>query len=540
MCTRFAPHSPILTRILLLIIPLSLTAFGTMGVGAQGTLALAGTATPTAWVRGTEGVSPTPSMTPYILPTLDPSTHATISVQATEDAARATQEAARATPTPPPPVTPEMLGTPTPYGTPVETVVATPTPAPEPWSPQLQHTAPFWEVSYWNNPSLSGEPVMMGTDVNLDHDWGTGSPHSTVSTDRFSARWTRYIDVAAGTYRFTATSDDGIRVIVDGRSIIDQWTDHPAQTFIGDVDLATGHHLVTVEYYENTGYAVARLAWAAVPVAPYDWRGEYFANRWLGGAPVLVRDDAKIDFDWGYGSPATGMPGDGFSARWTRNAYFEPGSYRFTTTTDDGVRLWVNHHLLIDQWNDQPLRSHTGTMYLVGDVPIKMEYYENGGVAAAWLNWARVGGGTPPPPPPGVVLVDDTDPGFVKSGSVTGWRTAAEGYGGHLTWTRNNDRARPNYNWARWYPDLSAGWYEVFVYVPERYTTTSGARYWVSHRDGYTMRRVDQSASGDRWVSLGTYGFRGSRDDHVSLADVTFERYVSRLIAFDAVKWEPR
>ena len=540
MCTRFAPHSPILTRILLLIIPLSLTAFGTMGVGVQDTLALGGTATPTAWLRGTESVSPTPSMTPYILPTLDPSTHATISVQATEDAARATQEAAQATPTPPPPVTPEMLGTPTPYGTPAGEIVATPTPIAEPGPPQLKHTAPFWEVSYWNNLSLSGEPVMMGTDVNLDHDWGTGSPHSTVSADRFSARWQRYIDVAAGTYRFTATSDDGIRVIVDGRSIIDQWTDHPAQTFTGDIDLATGHHLVTVEYYENTGYAVVRVSWAAAPDTPHDWRGEYFANRWLGGAPALVRDDAKVDFDWGYGSPAMWIPGDGFSVRWTRNVYFESGSYRFTTTTDDGVRLWVNHHLLIDRWYDQPLRSHTGTLYLAGDVPIKMEYYENGGLAAARLTWTRVGGDPPPPPPPGVVLVDDTDPGFVKNGSVTGWRTAAEGYGGHLTWTRNNDRARPNYNWARWYPDLSPGWYEVFVYIPERYTTTSGARYWVSHRDGYTMRRVDQSANGDRWVSLGTYRFRGTRDDHVSLADVTFERYVSRLIGFDAVKWEPR
>jgi len=51
---------------------------------------------------------------------------------------------------------------------------------------------------------------------------------------------------------------------------------------------------------------------------------------------------------------------------------------------------------------------------------------------------------------------------------------------------------------------------------------------------------VNQSTNGDRWVSLGTYWFRGSRDDYVSLADVTYEPYVSRLVAFDAVKWEPR
>jgi len=103
-----------------------------------------------------------------------------------------------------------------------------------------------------------------------------------------------------------------------------------------------------------------------------------------------------------------------------------------------------------------------------------------------------------------------------------------------------NDWQRPNYNWARWYPDLTPDRYEVFVYIPDRYTTTSNARYWVSHQSGFTLRQVNQSTTGDRWVSLGTFWFRGSSNDYVSLADITHERYVSRLIAFDAVKWEPR
>jgi len=55
-----------------------------------------------------------------------------------------------------------------------------------------------------------------------------------------------------------------------------------------------------------------------------------------------------------------------------------------------------------------------------------------------------------------------------------------------------------------------------------------------------TLRQVNQSANGDHWLSLGIYRFRGDGDDYVPLADITSERYVSRLIAFDAVKWEPR
>ena len=64
---------------------------------------------------------------------------------------------------------------------------------------------------------------------------------------------------------------------------------------------------------------------------------------------------------------------------------------------------------------------------------------------------------------------------------------------------------RPNYNWARWYPELVPGRYEVFVQVPEHYATTSQARDWISHRDSLTLRVVDQAANRGKWVSLGIY-----------------------------------
>jgi hypothetical protein len=401
-----------------------------------------------------------------------------------------------------------------------------------------QHSEPFWEVSYWNNMTLSGDPAVQGSDAYIDWDWGSGSPHASVNPDHFSARWTRYIDLSPGTYRFVATSDDGIRVWVDGDLIIDRWTDHPATTYTAHKYLEAGHRLVKVEYYENRGRAVARVRWTKVEDASQYWRGEYYNNTSLSGSPSLVRDDPAVDFSWGSGSPAPGqIDADGFSVRWTRNLDLSAGSYRFRMTVDDGARLYVNGHLLIDAWKDQPPRTYSGDIYLPGgSVTAQMEYYENRGHATAWLSWEPVDS----PPADGIVIVDDTDPGFVKGGPSSGWRAAAEGYNGHLTWTRNSDRSRRNYNWAHWYPELAARDYEVFVYIPYRYTTTAQARYWISHADGNTLRVVDQSANGDRWVSLGIYRFRGSHDDYVSLADVTYESYASRLIAFDAVKWEPR
>jgi hypothetical protein len=273
-----------------------------------------------------------------------------------------------------------------------------------------------------------------------------------------------------------------------------------------------------------------------------NWKGEYFANQHLSGSPSLVRDDAAVYFNWFYGAPGPGIPADHFSVRWTRTMSFPPGSYRFNTAVDDGVRLWVDGHLLIDSWKDQAATDYSSTVYLEGPVFIKLEYYDNGGMALAQLTWGSTNTGHQPDSPPtsNAVIVDNNDAGFVKGGSAASWRYVYEGFNGDLTWTWNNDQPRAEYNWARWYPSLQAGRYEVYVYIPERYTTTASARYWVAHQDGYTSRVVNQSTDGGRWISLGTYFFQGTSSDYVSLSDVTYEPYVTRLIAFDAVRWEPR
>ncbi|MCL7454722.1 MAG: PA14 domain-containing protein [Anaerolineae bacterium] len=402
-----------------------------------------------------------------------------------------------------------------------------------------QHSDANWQATYWNNMNLSGGSVLQREEPNLDYNWGAGTPGSGVNADGFSARWTRYLDLAAGTYRFTTVSDDGLRLWVDGTLLIDEWTDHSAKTVSADKALAAGHHLVIVEFYENTGDAVAKLSWAPA-ITINNWRGAYFNNRTLSNTPALVRDDTRINFDWGSGSPAPGIiNADNFSVRWTRTLNLSAGSYRFTATVDDGVRLWIGSHLLIDAWKDQAARTYSDTIYVpAGGVAVKMEYYERTGAAVAKLSWTAAGNA--PAPAPGTVIVDDGDAGFVKGGRAASWRRELEGYNGDLLWTQNNDYARPNYNWARWYPNLKAGRYQVYVYIPHRFTTTAKARYWISHANGYTLRIVNQSAYSNQWVSLGTYRFRGTKEDYVSLADPTYEPYLTRLIAWDAVKWVPR
>jgi hypothetical protein len=399
-----------------------------------------------------------------------------------------------------------------------------------------------WRGEYFNNMTLSGAPALVRYDADVNFDWGSGSPGYGVVADHFSARWTRTLHLSASRYRFSLTIDDGARLWVNGQRVIDEWRDQSPTTFTGEIDLPGGATTIELEYYEDGGGAVAKLSW--IPVGPDtgDWDAEYFNNMHLGGSPALTRQDSAVDFDWGTGSPGGGVNHDQFSARWQNTVSVDPGTYRFSVTVDDGARLWVNGHLLIDVWYDQEATTHSADMYLSGgSVTLKLEYYEHGGYAVCRFWWSG-GGGAPPAPwvPGGTVIVDDRDAGFVKGGSASGWRYVAEGHNGTLTWTRNNDYARYAYNWARWYPHLQARYYEVFVYIPFRYTTTARARYWVRHANGYTLRIVDQSLNGDRWVSLGTYWFTGSGSDYASLSDVTYEPRVSRLIGFDAVKWEPR
>ncbi|MGC9468985.1 MAG: PA14 domain-containing protein [Anaerolineae bacterium] len=401
-----------------------------------------------------------------------------------------------------------------------------------------QHSDPNWVASYWDNMELAGSPVLTRSEQNINYNWGVGSPDSRVPADQFSARWERFIDVTAGTYRFVVTSDDGVRLWVDDQLILDEWNDHAEQTFYVDHYLSTGHHLVTMEYYENRGLAVARLTWLRASEAVGRWQAQYYNNTTLSGQPALTRSDATISFNWGEGSPDPGVINrDRFSARWTRTVDFPADNYTFNLTTDDGARLWVNGHLLIDAWYVQAATLYTEDIFLSGPTSIEVEYFENTGLARVALDWSP---DIAPEPPTEEVTVDNSDPGFVRGGNLGSWRSVAEGYQGNLFWTFNNDHVRPDYNWARWFPTLEAGDYEVFVYIPERYTTTGQARYWVVHSGGYTLQVRDQSANGGQWVSLGTYTFRGDGSEYVSLADVTFEPYLSRLIAFDAVRWVPR
>lgn len=116
--------------------------------------------------------------------------------------------------------------------------------------------------------------------------------------------------------------------------------------------------------------------------------GQYYVGRSFNSFLSYQKIDS-IKFNWSSSAPITDAPADDFSVRWTGSFYppHESGNrdYRFNVRTDDGVRLYIDSQLVIDQWVDRSATSnnHVVTLSPGQVVPVKIEYYEAKGGAVA-------------------------------------------------------------------------------------------------------------------------------------------------------------
>jgi alpha-D-xyloside xylohydrolase len=118
-------------------------------------------------------------------------------------------------------------------------------------------------------------------------------------------------------------------------------------------------------------------------------QGDYFADTTLTRR-AATRKDAGVDFDWGLEAPLAGVPADQFSVRWTgRLRAPETGEYELATTADDGVRLWLDGKLLIDDWNQHAPEYHSAhvTLQAGRQYDLKLEYYDAILGASVKLSW---------------------------------------------------------------------------------------------------------------------------------------------------------
>jgi hypothetical protein len=116
---------------------------------------------------------------------------------------------------------------------------------------------------YFNNLTLSGPAVTTRTEV-VNFDWGSEAPGAFVTADRFSVRWTGTATAPrAGNYVFETRADDGVRLWIDDRLVIDRWLDREATLNASPAITLRANQKVKIrmEYYDNEGYASAQLRW---------------------------------------------------------------------------------------------------------------------------------------------------------------------------------------------------------------------------------------------------------------------------------------
>ncbi|MWB93296.1 glycoside hydrolase family 3 [Flavobacterium sp. GA093] len=118
-------------------------------------------------------------------------------------------------------------------------------------------------------------------------------------------------------------------------------------------------------------------------------KGEYFNNRNVAGNPVLTRIDNQLEFDWPW-SPGDGVTDDDFSIRWTGYIQSDKAFDGWLgLSSDDGIRMWVDDQLVIDNWSKgatsmvtTPKNIEAGKKYKV-----RIEMWEGGWGARAHLRW---------------------------------------------------------------------------------------------------------------------------------------------------------
>ncbi len=169
---------------------------------------------------------------------------------------------------------------------------------------------------------------------------------------------------------------------------------HYISVLKGITDLADSN--VTINYVglpQISALADSSVFYSAPGSSTKGLSGYYFNNQTLTDPVTNTRIDTVVDFHWSGTPNISGIPADHFSIRWT--GVIRPsasGEYIFHVRGDDGFRLWVDNKLIIDNWVDESATEKTAEVTLSAgqEYPIKLEYYEDTGLAEITLAYQNV------------------------------------------------------------------------------------------------------------------------------------------------------
>ena len=125
------------------------------------------------------------------------------------------------------------------------------------------------QCEYFDNKDFTNLKVTR-VDPQVNFNWGPGSPDPSIGADTFSVKWTsQVLPDYTQAYTFYTTSDDGVRLIVNGKTVIDKLVNGPSTSYTSStVNLTAGVPAsIELDYYDNTGNALSKLSWSSKSVA---------------------------------------------------------------------------------------------------------------------------------------------------------------------------------------------------------------------------------------------------------------------------------
>ena len=179
-------------------------------------------------------------------------------------------------------------------------------------------------------------------------------------------------------------------------------------------------------YITWDGDSVEFFGWPASDTA--QWRVRYFNgrtdnfNRWPTWTTNL--NTTFVDFNWGEGAPGNGRWGvwsDNFSMATFKQVVFDAGRYNFHIQADDGVKLWIDSTLLINEWQPASGNHYNAEINLTqGSHVVTLAYYEEAGAALVKLDWTKLN----PPAAPTISAISNGDGNYPVSWSAVSGATA--------------------------------------------------------------------------------------------------------------------
>jgi hypothetical protein len=263
------------------------------------------------------------------------------------------------------------------------------------------------------------KPLFARAEATADIPFSPGAPEGLSLEDNFYIRWTGKIRIEReALYTFGVQSDDGARLFIDGKLVVDNSGAHLVKEELGRIQLKRGDHALRIEYFDATRDAILKVSWGAEgqgrqalatavlfyekevagenKMVPGLW-AEYFDFR--DGAfpqppperlPLLRRVQPLLNF----GPSKEVFDGTEFQghffARWTGFIKVPAdGIYTFFTQSDDGSRMFIDGRLVVNNNGLHPWQEAAGSVHLKsGLYPIVVEYFDITGECGLRVLWA--------------------------------------------------------------------------------------------------------------------------------------------------------